>query len=317
MPRRAAATALRRTLAATAGLALTAVLTTPATAAPTAPTAPNASACWVEAGASTAGRDYVNRIVRSTSPVTVEPDWNIARQPYGDLIVRLNSDMVWARDTAIETLTGSVVFGAALYDSTIWVDRVSGTGTIKDQRLTRIGGGWDRFRTLTRSNATAGDRGFDRSYALRDDGVLFRWFVQPVNGTLVWKAAGSYPGFSAVKAVALLSRTSTYDTLLVTTRGGALYTVRIPLSSPMKPIVKQVRSGTWQGFETLIASRCGQYGSLLLGIDKDTRSGYLYAVGHANGTATVIRSLGKVPATFGDPVNFRWSSYYDAPLFGE
>jgi hypothetical protein len=105
--------------------------------------------------------------------------------------------------------------------------------------------------------------------------------------------------------------------LLVTTRGGALYTVRIPLSSPMKPIVKQVRGSTWQGFETLIASRCGQYGSLLLGIDKDTKSGYLYAVGHANGTATVIKSLGKVPATFGDPVDFRWSSYYDAPLFGE
>jgi hypothetical protein len=58
------------------------------------------------------------------------PVWNIVRQPYDDRIVRLNSDMVWARDTAVETLTGSVVFGAALYDSTIWIDRVSGTGTI-------------------------------------------------------------------------------------------------------------------------------------------------------------------------------------------
>ena len=113
------------------------------------------------------------------------------------------------------------------------------------------------------------------------------------------------------------SRTSTYDTLLVNTRGGALYTVRVPLSSPMKPVVKVVRTSNWQGFETLNANRCGQYGSLLLGIDKDTKSAHLYAVGHANGTATLIKGLGKVPATFGDAVNYRWSSYYDDPLFGE
>ncbi|WP_406049691.1 hypothetical protein [Kribbella sp. NBC_00889] len=70
---------------------------------------------------------------------------------------------------------------------------------------------------------------------------------------------------------------------------------------------KQVRAGTWQGFEKLIATRCGQNGTLLLGIDKDAKAGYLYAVGHANGTATVIKGLGKVNATFSDPVNFRWA----------
>jgi hypothetical protein len=43
----------------------------------------------------------------------------------------------------------------------------------------------------------------------------------------------------------------------------------------------------------------------------------LYAVGHANGTATVIRGLGKVPSTFGDAVDFRWAHYNDRPLFGE
>jgi hypothetical protein len=314
---------MRSTLAAAAGLALTAALTTAASAAPTgraapaAPAASGAAACWVEAGASTAGRDYVNRIVHSTTPTTVDPVRNIARQPYGDRIVRLNSDMVWLRDSEIETLTGSIVFDAALYDVGITVDRVAGNGTVKETRLTRIGGGWDRFRTLTRSSVTAGDPGVDRAYALRDDGVLFRWSVEQASGKQVWIAAGSYPGFAAVKSTALLSRTSTYDTLLVNTRGGALYTVRIPHSSPMKPIVKVVRSSTWQGFETLIASRCGQYGSLLIGIDKDTGSGYLYTVGHANGTATVIRGLGKVPATFADPVDHRWSSYYDDPLFGE
>ena len=106
--------------------------------------------------------------------------------------------------------------------------------------------------------------------------------------------------------MALISKTPTYDTFLANTRGGALYTIRIPITSPMKPIVTKVRAGTWQGFETLIADKCGNYGTLLLGIDKDTKKGYLYAVGHANGLSTVIQSRGQVPGTFDDPVDFRW-----------
>ena len=104
----------------------------------------------------------------------------------------------------------------------------------------------------------------------------------------------------------LISKTATYDTFLMNLRGGALYTARFPTSVPMKPVVKVVRKSTWQGFESLTAQKCGQYGVLLLGIDKDTGSGYMYAVGHANGTATVIKSIGKVPGTFADPVYFRW-----------
>jgi hypothetical protein len=77
-----------------------------------------------------------------------------------------------------------------------------------------------------------------------------------------------------------------------------------------------VRARTWQGFEALLAQKCGLYGTLLLGIDRDTGSGYLYAVGRANGTATVIQSLGKVPATLADPVDFRWKDP-GAPLNGE
>jgi hypothetical protein len=73
----------------------------------------------------------------------------------------------------------------------------------------------------------------------------------------------------------------------------------------MKPIVKKVRTSTWQAFDALVAEKCGQYGTMLVGIDKDTKSAYAYAIGHANGTATVIQGLGKVPATFADPVYFR------------
>ncbi|WP_238151319.1 hypothetical protein [Kribbella sindirgiensis] len=85
-------------------------------------------------------------------------------------------------------------------------------------------------------------------------------------------------------SMAMISRTLTYDTFLANTRGGA-----------------------------------PRYGTMLVGIDKDTQSAYAYAVGHANGTATVIKGLGKVPATFADPVYFRRQARQgDAQmLFGE
>jgi hypothetical protein len=103
----------------------------------------------------------------------------------------------------------------------------------------------------------------------------------------------------------LISQTATYDTFLANTFAGALYTIRIPVSG--KPVVKVVRRTTWQGFEALVASKCGT-GTLLLGVDKETGAPYLYTIGHANGTATVIKGLGKVPRTFSEVA---YSRYYD------
>jgi len=180
---------------------------------------------------------------------------------------------------------------------------------------TRIGGGWTDFTAFEVSQYDEGPNGIFRNtaYGLRTDGTLLRWSVGKA-----WKATGSAPGFASVKSMALISKTRTYDTFLANTRGGALYTIHIPTSAPMKPVVKQVRSGTWQGFETLVAAKCGNYGTLLLGIDKDTKTGNLYAVGHANGTSTVINGLGKVTGTFPDAVNFRWGVVPNLdPLNGE
>ncbi|WP_371402229.1 hypothetical protein OHA10_30540 [Kribbella sp. NBC_00662] len=302
---------MRKMIAAAAGLLLAApVLTTisPAAAAPT------ATACYIQAGSVTAGNDLVNKYVRATSPISVNPVDTMAKQPFGT--VALSSDWVWDDDFDDNTaLTGAVVTGGVLYDGGLLTQK--GTdGKVVSNQMTRIGGGWNDFRTLTKSWSADGGSNA-RTYALRNDGVLYRWFVSEVNGKPAWRSAGSYAGFASVKAVALISRTSTYDTLLATTRGGALYTIRIPLSSPMKPVVKALRTSTWQGFESLLTTRCGQYGTLLLGIDKDSGSAYLYAVGHANGTATVINSLGKVPGTFSDPVNYSWASFVDPPLNGE
>ena len=115
---------------------------------------------------------------------------------------------------------------------------------------------------------------------------------------------GSYSGFSSVKAMTLISQTATYDTFLANLLGGALYTIRIPVTSPMKAVVKQVRTRTWQVFEFLVAEGSGTQSTLLTGIDKDTGFAYLYAVGHATGATTAILSLGKIPGVLPDPVYF-------------
>jgi hypothetical protein len=116
----------------------------------------------------------------------------------------------------------------------------------------------------------------------------------------------------------LISKTAGYDTFLANTRGGALYTIRIPVNAAMRPIVTKVRTRTWQAFEALVAARCGTYGTVVVGIDKDTKAAYLYTFGHADGLKTRITGHGKVPGVFGDPVYFRWAPPVKSDaLFGD
>ncbi|HWD79466.1 MAG TPA: hypothetical protein VG497_11300 [Kribbella sp.] len=211
---------------------------------------------------------------------------------------------------------GHVVIGSGLYSSIYFLTE-SGEVDRTQSHNFRIGGGWGDVTFLESSYPhDTNPWALVNHYALRGNGTLTRWDDK---GGFGWTNPQSAGGFSAVKTMTLISQTATYDTFLANTRGGALYTIRLPLTSPMKPVVKRVRTSTWQSFETLLAEKCGQYGTLLLAIDKDTQSGYLYALGHANGSATVIKGLGKVPTTFTDPVNFRFTTEPGtAPLlFGE
>lgn len=210
---------------------------------------------------------------------------------------------------------GYVVIGDTLYQAAYGAH---GDGILDHPPagLRRIGGGWGRFTMVEEAEYQGPTQaGISRwtVYGLRNDGVLFRWTVSSKG---VWRSAGSAAGFAAVKSMALVSKAATYDTFVANTRGGALYTIHIPTSTPMKPVVKQVRSRTWQGFETLLTQKCGVYGTVLLGIDKDTDTAYLYAVGRFSGTSTVIQSLGKVPATFADNAYARLKDP-GAPLTGE
>jgi hypothetical protein len=208
---------------------------------------------------------------------------------------------------------GRVVLGDAMYQHWIQLDK---SGKATSSQLARIGGGWSTFvdhETSTFNGDPTHPRTYE--YALRSDGALFRWVV---GDTGSWKAYGSAPGFAAVKSMTMISKAAAYDTFLANTRGGALYTVRIPVNTAMKPVVTKVRAATWQGFETLVAGGCGNYGTVVVGIDKETKSAYLYTFGLAHGVKTSITGHGRVAGTFGDANYFRFAPPVKSDwLFGE
>ncbi|TCC52931.1 hypothetical protein E0H75_04080 [Kribbella capetownensis] len=269
-----------------------------------------AAACSLMTEAVTAPGDAMESVVTASTPPSKQLTSTVTGV-YQPGQVRLATTVVHEPDIPGIEVSGWVVQGDGLYFSayvTPYDD--SGTSVPVLQRLIRIGGGWANFTALEVSQTL----GRSTAYGLRGDGTLFRWTASATS----WRSTGSATGLGAVKSMALISKTATYDTFLANLRGGSLYTIRIPTTSPMKPIVKPVRARTWQGFEKLIATKCGQNSTLLLGIDKDTSAGYLYAVGHANGTGTVIKGLGKVNGTFPDPVGFRGAPVPEAdPLNGD
>jgi hypothetical protein len=277
-------------------------------------TAAESASCVLGVGGVTASGDHRSQAVIATVPPTATSDF-MARDVYADGLARVSSSMSVREDGyGGATVNGYVILGDALY--TTGYHAVNGQIDSGPVTTRRIGGGWGNFVALEEAEYQGPtEAGISRwnTYGLRSDGVLFRWTVDTKG---VWRNRVSAPGFAAVKSMALISKSRTYDTFLANTRGGALYTIHIPTSSPMKPIVRLVRRSTWQRFEAMLAQKCGVYGTLLLGIDKDTQTGYLYAVGRANGLSTVIEGRGKVPLTFADNPYFRWKDP-GSPLTGD
>ena len=292
--------------AAVLSVVLAAMVHTPAQAA-----APNS--CSIDVGSFTAAGNQRLQSLSASSPPRRFLDQTLAEKVLPMAQVRM-SGPIFVDTDAVPPMnaSGNVVIGSALYRLTYKLPQ-DWTPTPYDVKLSRIGGGWDRFVAYESAKSPNGTRHYE--YALRNDGTLFRWSTNSAG--LAWTALGTTPGFGAVKAMTVISETSSYDTLLMNTRGGALYTVRIPVAKTMRPVVTKVRASTWQGFETLLTARCGQYGTLLVGIDKDTGNAYEYAVGHAAGTSTVIQSRYRVPWPFTDPIHFRSLTTDTLPLNGE
>ncbi|MEV8374548.1 hypothetical protein AB0P21_17545 [Kribbella sp. NPDC056861] len=178
---------------------------------------------------------------------------------------------------------------------------------------TKVGSGWTSFKTIATSNYSIAQPRHAYVYGLNANGSLYRYAQV---GT-AFKALGSFPGFKSFKAMTVISETATYDTLLMTTTAGALYTVRIPVAATTKPVLKLVRSTGFAAYEALTANTCGERGgSLVTGIDHDTDSGVQYAFSKFNGAATAMTAYGTIPVVFDGTTTTSFTTHYDQ-LVGE
>jgi hypothetical protein len=264
-------------------------------------------ACVIDVDSVRANGNYAGARIEATTPPTSET--GPGTKAFAPGTVKAMSEWSYGVTTTESYWSGYAVIGSTLYSGTL-INRNSEPEPVLE--TTPVGGGWGNYTYIERAyyepylGAPTTRSTF---YGLRSDGVIQRWKINP--DTNSWGAPTAFAGFSSVQAMTLIAETATYDTFLAVTHGGALYTIRIPLAATA-PIVTKVRASGWSGIDVLVAERCGQYGTLLTGIDKDTGKAYLYAVGHANGTATVINSLGQVPGTFQDPV-YHLGTYESVP----
>lgn len=314
---------MRRVALTMAGLSLAAAAAVPLTAGATAPgpdsfraagkaaatlptTAAQAAttACGVAVGAVNATGTAGGYHITATKPPTVA---NLSQ--YKLFGVRASSTWYEESDRSTDAYYGMILQGANLYAAaTIY----TGTATTPTVRATKLGTGWSGFSHITDSNYVYGANQHYFLYGLHANGSIYRYKMSPTP-----KAYGSAPGFSSVRAMTLIAETATYDTLLVTTRGGQLYTVRIPVTAPMKPIVTQVRATGFGGYDELVAQRCGATSTLLTAFDHDTNLATVFAVGHTTGPTTPIRSFGSFKATFGANVNFLLTGAYGPQRLGD
>jgi hypothetical protein len=265
--------------------------------------------CSVDLGSVTPGGDHLAQEVTATKPISVRTTRTAKSIYTGGRNPRLSTYFTYEPDVAGGGFSkGYVVLRDGLYASNYTSDA---NGDVKGPTYLRIGAGWDNFTALEQVQYDGKSAIRRTAYALNTDGKLYRWTIDSKGG---WRAAGTAPGFASVKSIAMISKNASADTFLANTRGGALYTIRIPATAALKPVVTMVRSGTWQGFETLVAQSCS-LGEVVVAIDKDTDSAYLYAIGHANGAKTAIEGRGKIPGAFANPMYFRWGPTPDNDPF--
>ncbi|WP_238152520.1 hypothetical protein [Kribbella speibonae] len=292
----------RASAAAASAVLLGALATLPASAATKSATA----ACTIEVGSITAAGNFGGASVTATTPPTAEPSTGAHVFTAGITKASSTWTNTGSGPDGNSTYYGSVILNDTLYDAADHSD------PNQPFELKKVGSGWGNFTMVENSfwqQAPGSPVMASARYGLLGGtGVLYRW---------INSRRETASGFASIKAMALISETKNYDTFLANTRGGALYTIRIPRTSPLKPIVTKVRASTWGSFEALVADQCGTQSTILTAIDKDSGSAYLYAVSHINGTATVIKGLGKVPGTYKDPVYFNSTAEGQPPLNGD
>ncbi len=290
---------IRRFALAVAGLSLVAgaAMTSQASAQVT------AEACSLEIGAvNTAGQASAYK-VWATKPLQ-----EIQLEPYKLFGVRASATWYYVENTPKKHHRGLVLQGGNLYAA---YSTYSPSGTAAS--AVKLGSGWSGFSTIATSNYVQGPKAHRFLYGLHANGSLYRYNYT----TGAVRAFGSAPGYQAFKTITVISETATYDTLLATTKAGALWTIHIPVTAPFKATLKQVRSTGFAAYDQLVVQRCGTSSMLLVGMNNTANTGTMYAVSRANGSATLINTIGTFAATFDAPTYFLRTRADGPQLVGE
>lgn len=274
--------------------------------------------------AATADGPCISSVASPTTSATVEgvdvtpnrapspPSATVYDPPISNFVAtRTNATWYLAMNAAGTQLYyyGLLLQGGTLYRHTTYLpDKKPPVPTFK-----RIGPGWTSFKAIATSNYSAAPPRHSYLYGLNSNGSLYRYAMIGAG----FKSLGALPGFRGFKAMTVISETATYDTLLMTTTAGALYTVHIPVAAGAKPVLKLIRSTGWSAYESLAVQGCGtRGGSLIVAVDQNTKTGNQFALSKANGAATAITSYGKIPAAFNGVNSVSITTAYDQ-LVGE
>jgi hypothetical protein len=178
----------------------------------------------------------------------------------------------------------------------------------------KVGTGWGSFKSIATSNYSVAQPRHAYLYGLNTNNSLYRY--QIIGGG--FKALGPIPGFRGFKAMTVVSESATYDTLLMTTTTGALWTAHIPIAAGAKPVMKLIRSSGFAAYDSLVAQGCGtRGGTLVVAVSNATQTGTQYAFSKFNGTATAMTNHGAIPgATFNGVNEVSITTHYDQ-LVGE
>ncbi|TCC35779.1 hypothetical protein [Kribbella speibonae] len=201
---------------------------------------------------------------------------------------------------------GLLIQGTSLYRHTTYLPADSTQPPVPTFK--RVGSGWGSFKSIATSNYSVATPRHAYLYGLNTNNSLYRYQIVGAG----FKALGPIPGFRGFKTMTVISESATYDTLLMTTAAGALWTAHIPIAAGAKPVMKLIRSSGFGQYESLIAQSCGtRGGTLLVAVDHDTDTGNQYAMSHANGTATAVTNYGPIPgAVFNGVDHVSLTSHY-------
>ncbi|MDX6282981.1 MAG: hypothetical protein QOH03_4052 [Kribbellaceae bacterium] len=260
-----------------------------------------AEACRVFVGAVTAAGQNGGYKITATRPVTA-----LGYPAYKLFGIRASSTwFAWAGSGTTKYYSGLVLVGGSLYTTVESYKTPDGTVPVVSSK--RLGTGWGTFTSLASSRyiSPAGRVGPMFLYGLNTNGTLYRYTINGSTGPV--SAAGKALGYKSFKSITTIAETATYDTLLGVTKAGGIYTIHLPKTQTLKGTLKAVRTTGFGAYHQLVAERCGNSGgTLLTGFDNTANTATVYALSKANGSKTVVNTIGSVALPQNGTVHMRY-----------